>query len=74
MHHQGNVAQYACFGRNKDIGINFFMRVHLVLALSDSSKFTNQKVQPLETVSDNDSDINDSFSENEFINCWSDDK
>lgn len=35
LHHLGNVAEKCCFGINCEKGLKFFMKVHLVLAMSN---------------------------------------
>jgi hypothetical protein len=78
MHKQGNIAQEVCLGRNKDKGLQFLMRIHLVLVLSNISKF-EKPPKPLKTreqepnVEESDSDY-ESEVEESLCPCWSDDE
>ena len=74
----GNMAEKCCFGINQDKTLKFFMKVHLVLAISDAKAFIpplNKNVQtPLNdpTVDQGESEEEDN-PEDSFVNVWDDD-
>jgi hypothetical protein len=46
------MAKSLCFGQNKDRGLLFFAEIHLVLAMSDVSKFAPKESKTNNTVED----------------------
>lgn len=39
LHRLGNIDNKCCFGVNKNKGLKFFMKVHLLIAISNTSSF-----------------------------------
>jgi hypothetical protein len=76
MHKQGNIAKKLCFGKNKDKGLALFMRIYLVLAMSDSSKLElhrkpHQPKEPIEIEELHDIEVGDEDDEQYFVG-WDD--
>jgi hypothetical protein len=73
LHRMGNVAEKACFGINKNKGMKFFLKVHLVLAISNKqippTKKDSQSDQLLLQATDEEL-VEELDNEDAYINVW----
>jgi len=69
----GNVAEKVCFGINKDKGMKFFLKIHLVLALSDEKmppvRIKDQANLQLLQAADEEL-VEEPNEENDYVNVW----